>query len=469
MYLAENKTLRLITLCGFYVAQGLPWGFVTVAMKSWLAGGEFQMSEQDLGDLVAYAALPWSFKWIWGFVVDSYQTSPMGKRRPWLIFAQVVMLAALGSMFFITDFTANFKALLYIVLIANIFVGLQDVSVDAMAVDLLTDDDRERVSGFMYGSSYVGTALGGAGLGWVIAHYGIRSAMACQCALLALSITLPIMFRERRGDRMFGFKRLPVPPEALGSGVEVPKDDYGFSHSWIYHVTKDRPLLAKMSRHCWTLASDLFVAFTLKSTFIGAIVALLVKIGYGIVSPKFTIYMRNAAGWTMEEYTNLEGLWGSIFGFTACCLGAIAAQKFGAKKITAIGLLALSALWIVVGLSPELLGDDRIAAAVVVGQESFLGLITVGLFAIYLAISSPKVAAIQFTAYMSMLNFSYSMGSKLAGGVGEYLNLGQMFVLAAVIQASLIIGVGMIDVGESRRLLAAEGERPEESEPPVEG
>lgn len=424
MYVAENKTLRLFTLCAMYVAQGIPWGFVTVALKAWFAGEEFNFSEQELGDLVAYAAAPWSFKWLWGFVVDSYQTSPMGKRRPWLILAQTLMLVLLGSLILVSDLATNFRTLLWLVLAANVFVGLQDVSVDAMAVDLLTDEDREKVSGFMYGASYLGTALGGAGLGWVIGNFGIRSAMVLQCVLLLVLLLVPVFIRERRGDKffdLFTFSQLTNRVDRTGGVV--------------------------------SLAKDLFRAFTLRSTLIGAIVALLVKLGYGMISPKFTKYLRTTAGWSIEQYTQVEGFWASLFGFLACCVGALAAQKFGAKPIAALGLVALSIMWVFVGLSPQSLQNDWVTTSVIVLQDSFLGLVSVGLFAIYCAISSPRVAAIQFTAYMAIMNFSQSLGSKLSGFAGQYLELNQFFVVAAAIQFVLVFGVFLIDLKETRRVL----------------
>ena len=429
MYLAENKHLRLLTLCGFYVAQGIPWGFVTVALKAWLAGDEFDFSEDQLGNLIAYAVAPWSFKWLWGFAVDSYQTSPMGKRRPWLIAAQIAMLVALGSFVLIADFEASFDVLLGLILIANIFVGLQDVSVDAMAVDLLTDEDRERVSGLMYGANYLGAAIGGAGLGWVIGRFGIQTAILTQCVLLAISLLLPILIREQRGDRLFAVRR----------------------------KLDDEENRQKSGNGMVALGRDLWRAFSLRSTLIGAIVAITVKLGYGMVSPKFTLYLRNAAGWSLEKYTEVEGFWASLFAFLACCVGAFAAQYFGPKRVTAVGLIALSLMWILVGSYPGLLSSDLAAGSVIVLQEVFLSLVSVGLFAIYCAIAWPRVAAIQFTAYMAIMNFSHSLGSKLAGVVGQRFDLGQLFVVAAVLQSTLVLGVFLIDLRETRRVLGDAG------------
>ena len=430
MYLAESKWLRLVTLCALYVAQGIPWGFVAVAMKAWLAGDPHRLSPGQLGNLIFYATLPWSFKWIWGFVVDSYQTSLLGKRRPWLILAQLTMIVGLTSIALIVDPVADFDWLLRLVLVANVFVGLQDVSVDAMAVDLLTDEDRERVSGLMYGGSYLGTAIGGAGLGWVIGNYGLQAAIFCQCGLLAAAILLPVFIRERRGDILWPTRSLNVPD-----------------------VKRSRAFWIAAAHGMKKMGKDLVRAFSLKSTLIGLVVALLVKIGYGIITPSFATYLRNAAGWSVAYYTEVEGLWGSVAGLTACCIGAFAAQRMGAKSVTSLGLLALSGMWITMGIFPELLESDRVTAVVIIGQEAMLAWVTVGLFAIYCAISWPQIGAIQFTAYMALLNLSTSLGSRLAGVADETLELHQIFVLAGLLQALMVIGVLLIDVRETRSRL----------------
>ena len=355
----------------------------------------------------------------------------MGKRRPWLIIAQLTMLICLASIALVTDVSTDFQWLLRLVLVANVFVGLQDVCVDAMAVDLLTSEDRERVSGLMYAASYMGTAIGGAGLGWVIGRYGFPTAILCQCGLLAISALLPICVRERRGDRL-----LP------GSSSN--------------EVLRDSAASPVASNRFLRMGKDLSCVFRLRSTLIGAVVALLVKIGYGMVAPSFAKHLRDAAGWSTERYTEIEGFWGSVAGLSACCLGAFAAQRFGAKSVTVLGLLALSAMWVLVGLRPELLAHDLAAAGVIVLQEALLALVSVGLFAIYCAISWPRIAAIQFTGYMALLNFSMTLGSKLAGHAASIFDLSHVFILAGCMQAVLVSGVLWIDLGETRAVLGDE-------------
>ncbi len=430
MYLSENKLLRLFTLCGLYFAQGVPWGFVAIALKAWLAGEPYHFAESELGDLLAYATLPWSFKWIWGFIVDSYQTSPLGRRRPWLLLAQLAMLVSLGAIALVSNPAEDFDWLLRIVLLTNIFVGLQDVSVDAMAVDLLTDEDRERVSGLMYAASYLGTAVGGAGLGWVLARQGMQSAIACQCLLLGVSFLLPLLVRERPGDQL-----LPGQTDSA-------------------RQRRERPAQPKAS--IIGLVRNVLRAFRLKSTLLAAAVALCAKIGYGITAPFFTSFLRNASNWSVERYATVEAVWGSIAGISACCVGAFAAQRFGAKCVVGVGMGGVGLLWIAMGSAPAVLQVDAIAASALVLQEAFIAFFSTGLFAIYCAVSWPRVAAIQFTAYMALLNASHTIGSKLAGVAAERTTMGQLFMIAGVCQIAIIVGVAMIDLRETRRVLAEE-------------
>ena len=81
MYLSENKSLRMLTLCGLYVAQGIPWGFVTITFASWLAKPEQGITTGQLGPILAVATLPWSFKFLWGPLMDRFTIRRLGRRR----------------------------------------------------------------------------------------------------------------------------------------------------------------------------------------------------------------------------------------------------------------------------------------------------------------------------------------------------------------------------------------------------
>jgi PAT family beta-lactamase induction signal transducer AmpG len=59
----------------------MPWGFVTVTLLGYL--GERGLSLDETFGIISLATLPWSFKFIWGVVIDRYTFRPIGRRRPW--------------------------------------------------------------------------------------------------------------------------------------------------------------------------------------------------------------------------------------------------------------------------------------------------------------------------------------------------------------------------------------------------
>ncbi len=91
--LADNRRLRLFAVFVLYVAQGIPFGLFWYAIPAWMAANG--ADARDVGYVLGLTALPWSLKFVNGFVMDRYTFLPMGRRRVWLIGAQLVMIACL--------------------------------------------------------------------------------------------------------------------------------------------------------------------------------------------------------------------------------------------------------------------------------------------------------------------------------------------------------------------------------------
>ena len=68
----------MLTLCALYVAQGIPWGFITVTFVTYLAVEG--VAAGQLAFLLTLGTLPWSVKFLWGPIIDRFQFPEMGKR-----------------------------------------------------------------------------------------------------------------------------------------------------------------------------------------------------------------------------------------------------------------------------------------------------------------------------------------------------------------------------------------------------
>jgi MFS transporter, PAT family, beta-lactamase induction signal transducer AmpG len=513
VYLSENKTLRMLTLCGLYLAQGVPWGFVTITFASWLAEPEQGITAEQLGPILAVATLPWSFKFLWGPLMDRFTIRALGRRRPWIIFAQSMAILILGSMILINDLpnliwtqtpeASGWSQVIFrlvpgplagLILLANVFISLQDVAVDALAVDLLAENERGRANGMMYASNYLGTAIGGAGLGYIVSQYGIQAGLAGQAFLLAGIMLLPICFRERprEGKRIKDAEEnlqshtatdvahgttqtdnekttsgrtatSPLPAGRLDLANSpylppAPTVDQVVGETADHHPYQTLPSTGLKLPSPYVSKSvfvNLFRAFSLRATLLGAIIALGVKIGSGAITVVLLNYLMKEGGWTQAQYTSVIGGWAVMLGLGGSIAGGFLADIFGPKRVILAASLTLGTLWLSMGSIPGALNNQRVATALLLGQELLLALLSVSLFALFMSISWPRIAATQFTTYMAFLNLSTTIGSYSAGLLSGNYTATQILMFAGIVQALIVLPVLLIDPQQARRALPA--------------
>lgn len=466
MNLSENKSLRMTTLCALYLAQGVPWGFVTITFAAWLAQPKHGLTTEQIGPMLAVASLPWSFKFVWGPLMDRFSIPRFGRRRPWIIFAQGAAIVCLTAMAFASDLpqlvwteapggSSLWKVLFWLVpgplaamiLVSNVFVSIQDVAVDALAVDLLDEDERGVANGLMYGSSYLGTAVGGAGLGWIVARYGIRAGMIGQALILFAVMLLPILFRERpaAADAASDDDQSPIKPDTPPASSDNP-----------YAVSNATAAVEATNEESGTdhaTLRDVFRAFTIRSSILGVVLALSVKVGIGILTAVFVNYLLKDAGWTQKEYTNVTGGYAVLMGLGGAAAGGFLADKFGAKPMIFLTSVLLGGLWIAFGVANDLLMHRASVTALLILQELLLAVMSVSLFSLFMTVSWPRVAATQFTTYMALMNLSTTLGSYAAGKVSVSLSVPQILIVAGVAQVVLLAPMLLMDPKQTRRVL----------------
>ena len=104
---------------------------------------------------------------------------------------------------FLPDLSKGMTTLVWIIAIHNVFASLQDVSVDALAVDLLPEKERGKANGFMRAASYLGSIIGGSVMGVITARHGLHLAISLQVGIMLLVMCAPLFLRERDGERLF--------------------------------------------------------------------------------------------------------------------------------------------------------------------------------------------------------------------------------------------------------------------------
>ena len=256
--LVDSYRARVITLSLLYVAQGVPWGFITVTMVTFLAAEGADAG--DLAYLLTLGTLPWSFKFLWGPIIDRFQIPELGRRRPWILIAQTGMVALLVTMLLVPDLTNNISLLGALFFVYNVFTALQDVSTDALAVDVLQSHEFERVNSYMFTAKSLGGVIGGAGLGTIIGIVGIRGAFLIQIPILVLIMLVPLFMRERPGEKRF--------PWDEGEAVEVAEGSEE---------------VAEEVRDFVTILGNIRTAFSVRSAQLGIAVSLVISLAFILI------------------------------------------------------------------------------------------------------------------------------------------------------------------------------------------
>ena len=138
----------------------------------------------------------------------------MGRRRPWILAAQTGMILFLSAILLVPDPASNVMLVSIMFCVYNIFTSLQDVSTDALAVDILRPSEIEQVNSYMFTSKSIGGIIGGAGIGSVINILGIKGSIVLQIPILIAIMLVPIFMTERPGEKRF--------PWSESTGIEIP-------------------------------------------------------------------------------------------------------------------------------------------------------------------------------------------------------------------------------------------------------
>ena len=180
--LKESRRLRYFAFFYMYVMQGVPAGFALTAIANYLSGKGVIPS--SVGTFIALVGMPWALQFVWGPLIDRYQYSIIGHRKQWVVLAQFVAFLASLSLLLIDDPVRQLYAMTAAFFVNSVFASIQDASVDAVAIDIIQENERGRINGFMRGGFIIGISLGAAVLSSIIHSYGFFYAALTQSAFI---------------------------------------------------------------------------------------------------------------------------------------------------------------------------------------------------------------------------------------------------------------------------------------------
>jgi len=412
LVLARSKWLRLLTLFLFYLTQGAPIGVFIYAIPTWMAGNG--ASAADTAWVVGIAMLPWSLKLVNGFLIDRYAFLPMGRRRAWIIGAQMVLAFALLSGAVLAPAPDDLILLASIGFCANMAVTFQDVGIDSLAVDIMEEDERAKASGIMFGAQVLGIAATTAIVGFMLEYVGFSMAMVVAALVPACVAIYGMTISEREGERLLPWSKGTSHPRNIELQIE----------EW-------RPLL-KQSFRALSMPLSLLILPML----------LMRAVPFGASESFHPVLATQMAGWSITDYTSLISSAQFASGVAGLLIGSWIVERLGAQRSIIIYALLGITVFIGMGLNESSWTNDTLLISVFVTYEFLATFMAIAIIPICMRLCSPAVAATQFTVFMAFANFGRPIGAWISGstaGVGNPTLL--YFAVAGAWTLILVIAV----------------------------
>ncbi len=434
--LVESYSARVFTLCALYVAQGIPWGFITVTFVTFLAARGVAAGELAL--LLTLGTLPWSVKFLWGPIIDRYQVAKYGRRRPWILLAQTGMIMMLIAMLFVPDPANNVETIAMMFLIYNIFTSLQDVSTDALAVDVLKPHEMEKVNSYMFTSKTIGGAIGGAGLGTIIVFIGLKGAILLQIPILLGIMFAPLMMVERPGEQRFPWDVVDASEEnSKFESEEISSEDFD---------------LTTVNDSFIVIFNKIRTAFSLRSARLGVLLSLTVSLSFLLI-PVLPLLFVLELGWTEAEFNATRGGWILIVTMIGYLIGGQLGRRFGGKSVIIFGALItafITSLW---GITDGFWDNATWMVGIWSLRSLGWSIVMINIYSLVMKVTWGEVGGTQFTAYMAMMNLSAIIGYQLTEPLANRFDYQTLLMIGGVLETLVIFSVLWIDPDETRKTL----------------
>ena len=331
----------------------------------------------------------------------------MGRRRPWVLGAQLGMTLSFFGLILIENPVEQIGLLMFLGLFINVFAATQDVAVDGMAIDVTPVDEQGRLNGFMVFGKAAGWGITSAVTGVMLVKFGMGVTAITAAAVQAIILLGFMLTVERRGER-----RMPWSP---GEAKSERRTDSSFAG-----------LARNLNAVLWTRVSLIVMAIMFVDGFIG---------GYG--HALMPIAAINLFGFTTPEWSQLVAIMGLSGAAVALAMGPMI-DRFGAKRmlVLTISLVAVHAFLLA---ETQYLWENATYVKVMLSAWVLLGPVTmVCMIALAMTICAGTISATQFAIYMSLANLGSSAGSKTYGVIAEQTSYGEAYLLLGSITVAMI-------------------------------
>jgi PAT family beta-lactamase induction signal transducer AmpG len=424
----EAPTLRMLFL-GF--SAGLPLLLVlgTLGFRLREAG----IDRTTIGFL-SWVGLAYGIKWTWAPLVDRLPipllTRWLGRRRSWLLLAQVFIMAGLVGMA-VLDPKAALNPVVWCAVLVAFASATQDIALDAFRIES-ANVERQGALAAAYQTGYrLAMIWAGAGVLWIAARAEVANTAgyehaAWQTAYLAMAASM-----------LVGVVTVLFSPEPAARPL-APARNFG---EWL-EVALLNPFADFFRRYGWNAALILALIAVYRIS----------DVVMGIMANPFYVDM----GFTKEEVATVSKFFGVIMTLVGAFLGGILSLRLGVMRTLMLGaILSAASNLLFAWLAGR--GHDVAGLVFVVSADNLSGGIASAAFVAYLSsLTNIQYSATQYALFSSMMLL---LPKWIAGFSGKYVDAfgyANFFVSTAILGIPVLVLVWLA----TRKLAGVPAQRP---------
>ncbi|MBT5032006.1 MAG: MFS transporter [Proteobacteria bacterium] len=477
----RHKSLWILLLLGF--SSGIPLYLIFSSLSLWLREAGVERSAVTF---FSWAALGYSFKFIWAPLVDKLPlpvlSGMLGRRRAWLLLSQIAVISSIVWMA-MSDPQQSLLVMALAAVALGFAAATQDIVIDALRIEL----DSRRIQALLsstYVAGYrVGMIVSGAGALYLAQGFGSttefysyeawRNTYLCMALLMLVGVVTTLLINESDSSSesdaypyatqdyvrfllvfvvsisafVAVFSYLPEAP-VLFSGYAQLVFSFCFTALALGLALLSMFLVARTSLRLGLanrqLVDESYIQpladFLHRYGRLAIWVLLLVgfyrvsDIVLGVIANVFYQDM----GYSKAEIASVSKTFGVVMTITGAFLGGFLVLKYGVMRILMLGgvLVALTNLLFMVLANSD--ADIVLLAAVIAADNMSGGIATATFIAWLSSLTNVSFTATQYAIFSSLMTLFPKLLGGYSGTIVEAIGYSSFFLIASLLGVPVV-------------------------------
>jgi len=484
------KHPRVVTMFFFGISAGLPLLLIFSSLSLWLREAGV---ERAAVTYFSWAALGYSFKFVWAPLVDSLPvpllTRFFGRRRAWLLLSQTMIMLSIAAMAMIDPATQTLSLLAWAAVLLGFSSATQDIVIDAYRIESAETELQALMSSTYIAGYRIGMLLAGAGalllatyFGSTMLHYDYQAwqtTYLLMAALMLIGILTTLIVDEpeskalqnkQSNQHYVGFLFLFVlAVVAFVSSFYVSSEIATVAKSALTSIVANANLagvLVELIRLAFALMmaaavaklvvySGLVQGKQVIDTYIEPVHDFFQRYGWslawlllalvglyrisdivlGVIANVFYLDL----GFTKPEIATVVKSFGLAMTLVGGFLGGLLAMRFGVMKILFLGAL-LSALTNLLFMALAQIGNDMTMLYLVISADNLsAGIASAAFIAFLSSLTNISFTAVQYAIFSSLMTLLPKILGGYSGTMVETMGYEQFFLMTAIMGLPVLV------------------------------